>query len=83
MDKAYDVGSIKIFSALAANAVREFDVNARHVSFDTTSVNVCGDHDLSCSLINITTTAGFRKMLNNSGCIVCKKKTAWAQDKKL
>jgi len=38
MDKAYEVGSIKIFSALAANAVRIFDVNTRHVSFATTSV---------------------------------------------
>ena len=46
MDKAYEVGSIKIFSALAANAVRIFDVNTRHVSFDTTSVNVCGNYDL-------------------------------------
>ena len=46
MDKAYEVGSIKIFSTLAANAVRIFDVNTRHVSFDTTSVNVCGNYDL-------------------------------------
>ena len=46
MDKAYEIGSMKIFSALAANAVRVFDVNTRHVSFDTTSVNVCGDYDL-------------------------------------
>ncbi|MEA3230221.1 MAG: hypothetical protein U9Q05_00490, partial [Thermodesulfobacteriota bacterium] len=46
MDKAHEVGTIKIFSALAANAVDAFGVDTRHVSFDTTSVSVYGDYDL-------------------------------------
>jgi len=46
MDKAYDYGTIKIFSELSANAVREFGIDTRHVSFDTTSVSVYGDYDL-------------------------------------
>lgn len=40
MDKAYEYGTIKIFSELSANAVRVFDIDTRHVSFDTTSVSV-------------------------------------------
>ena len=46
MDKVHGVGTIKIFSALAANAVDAFGVDTRHVSFDTTSVSVYGDYDL-------------------------------------
>jgi len=46
MDKAYDCGTIRIFSELSANAVREFGIDTRHVSFDTTSVSVYGDFDL-------------------------------------
>jgi len=46
LDKAYEIGSIKIFTAIAKNAVEIFDVNTRHVSFDTTSVTVFGDYDL-------------------------------------
>ncbi len=46
MDKAYEFGTIKIFSTLSANAVRVFDIDTRHVSFDTTSVSVYGDYDL-------------------------------------
>ena len=46
MDKAYEYGTIKVFSELSANAVRVFDIDTRHVSFDTTSVSVYGDYDL-------------------------------------
>jgi len=46
IDKAYEIGSIKIFTAIAKNAVDVFDVNTCHVSFDTTSVSVFGDYDL-------------------------------------
>ena len=46
LDKAYEIGSIKIFTSIAKNAVDVFDVNTRHVSFDTTSVSVFGDYDL-------------------------------------
>jgi len=45
LDKAYEIGSIKIFTAIANNAVSIFDVNTKHVSFDTTSRSVFGDYD--------------------------------------
>ncbi len=47
MDKAYEVGSMKIFSEFARKGVKIFGVNTQHVSFDTTSVNVFGDHEYS------------------------------------
>ena len=46
IDKAYEIGSIKLFTAIAKNAVDVFDVSTRHGSFDTTSVSVFGDYDL-------------------------------------
>lgn len=46
LDKAYEIGAIKIFSAISKRAVDVFEVNERHVSFDTTSVSVFGDYDL-------------------------------------
>ena len=46
MDKAYEVGTLKIYSNIAAKAVSAFGVNTEHVSFDTTSVSLQGDYDL-------------------------------------
>ena len=46
IDKAYEIGSIKLFTAIAKNAVDVFDVSTRHASFDTTSVSVFGAYDL-------------------------------------
>lgn len=46
IDKAYETGAMKIFSAISNNAVRAFNVKTKHVSFDTTSVNAYGDYDL-------------------------------------
>jgi len=46
LDKAYEIGAIKIFSAISKRAVDVFEVDNRHVSFDTTSVSVFGDYDL-------------------------------------
>ena len=46
LDKAYEIGAIRIFSAISKRAVDVFEVNVRHVSFDTTSVSVFGDYDL-------------------------------------
>jgi transposase len=46
MDKAYDVGTLKIYSSIATNAISVFGVEAKHVNFDTTSVSVQGDYDL-------------------------------------
>ena len=46
MDKIFEAGTLKIFSQLAQNAISVFDVDARRVHFDTTSVSVYGDYDL-------------------------------------
>ncbi len=44
LDKAFAVGSMRIFSEISRRAVAEFDIDGRHVSFDTTSMNVYGDY---------------------------------------
>ncbi len=46
LDKAYEIGAIRIFSAISKQAVDVFEIDNRHVSFDTTSVSVFGDYDL-------------------------------------
>ena len=46
MVKIFETGTLKIFSQLAQNAISVFDVYARRVHFDTTSVSVYGDYDL-------------------------------------
>ena len=46
LDKAHEIGAIKIFSMISKRAVDVFEVDSRHVSFDTTSVSVFGDYDL-------------------------------------
>jgi transposase len=46
LDQAYEIGAIKIFSAISKRALDVFEVDKRHVSFDTTSVSVFGDYDL-------------------------------------
>ncbi len=46
LDKAYEIGAIKIFSAISKRAVDVFEVNTAHASFDTTSFSVFGQYDL-------------------------------------
>lgn len=46
MDKIYQAGTQKIFSQLAQNALKVFDVDPHRLHFDTTSVNVFGDYNL-------------------------------------
>lgn len=46
MDKIYETGTLGIFSQIAQNALVEFNVDARRLNFDTTSVSVYGDYDL-------------------------------------
>ncbi len=46
IDKAFEIGSIKIFTEVAKNAASIFDINFKHVRFDTTSNSVFGDYDL-------------------------------------
>ena len=54
MDKIFEAGTLKIFSQLSQNAITGFGVDARRVNFDTTSVSVYGDYDLSDSPFQIT-----------------------------
>ena len=46
MDKIFETGTQKIFSQLAHNALIAFEVDARRLHFDTTSVSVFGDYEL-------------------------------------
>ncbi len=54
MDKIFDTGTQKIFSQLAQNALRKFDVDPRKIHFDTTSVSVYGDYEYSDPPFKIT-----------------------------
>ena len=45
MDRLFDAGTQRIFSALSVAAMERFALQARHVHFDTTSVNVFGDYN--------------------------------------
>jgi len=54
MDKIYETGTQKIFSAIAKNAVDAFGVDTRKVNFDTTSISVWGDYDVAPDPFDIT-----------------------------
>lgn len=54
LDKLFDTGPQKIFSQIAQNAVGGFDVDARRVHFDTTSISVFGDYVFNDSPLKIT-----------------------------
>lgn len=54
LDKIHQTGTQKVFSAIAQNAVTAFDIDARRVHFDTTSVSVYGDYDVIEKPFNIT-----------------------------
>lgn len=54
MDKIFETGTLKIFSQLSQHAISVFDVDARRVHFDTTSVSVYGDYDLADPPFQIT-----------------------------
>ena len=47
LDKIFDTGTQKVFSQIAQNAIGVFDVDPRRLHFDTTSISVFGDYDLS------------------------------------
>ena len=63
LDKACQVGTMKIFAELSKRAVLIFDVDMKHVSFDTTSVSVFGDYEQGSDDANIPflITHGHRK----------------------
>ena len=48
LDKAYNTGTMKIFTEISKRAVLLFDVETVHVSFDTTSISVFGEYE-QCS----------------------------------
>jgi transposase len=54
MDKIFEVGTLKIFSQLAQNALTVFDVDPRRLNFDTTSISVYGDYYLANPPFQIT-----------------------------
>jgi transposase len=44
MDRIYEIGTQKLFSAVSVAAQQQFSISTKHVHFDTTSVNVYGDY---------------------------------------
>ena len=46
LDRIYDHGTVKLFSEISLRALDQFNIDRRHVSFDTTSVSVQGDYML-------------------------------------
>jgi len=54
MDKIFETGTQKIFSAIAKNAVDTFGVDTRKVNFDTTSISLWGDYDVGSAPFDIT-----------------------------
>jgi len=54
LDKIFDTGTQTIFSQLSQNAVKRFDIDSRKVHFDTTSISVYGDYELSQDPFKIT-----------------------------
>ena len=47
LDKLYETGTMKIFTAIAKRAVERFGISCRHVHFDTTSVSVFGAYPIA------------------------------------
>jgi transposase len=54
LDKIFDTGTQAIFSKLSQNAVQRFAIDARKVHFDTTSISVYGDYELTEEPFKIT-----------------------------
>jgi transposase len=46
LDRMFDVGTGKIFTAIAIRTVKLFDLDTSHAHHDTTSVSLYGDYDL-------------------------------------
>src|SRR5499426_2902469 len=44
LERLYDVGTMKVFTACAVRADRAFGFDKRYVHFDTTSITVYGDY---------------------------------------
>ncbi|MEJ2286408.1 MAG: DUF4277 domain-containing protein, partial [Desulfobacterales bacterium] len=58
LDKIFDTGAQAIFSQLSPNAVKRFGIDTRDVHFDTTSISVYGDYELTDEPFKIAALAG-------------------------
>lgn len=47
LDKLFETGTQKIFSAITKTAIDLFEIDTSHAHFDTTSVSVYGDYDVT------------------------------------
>ena len=54
LDKIHEAGTQKIFSQIAQNALDIFDIDTRKAHFDTTSISVYGEYDLTDPPFKIT-----------------------------
>jgi transposase len=65
LDRLYEVGTIKLFTACAVRADQVFGLDKRYVHFDTTSVSVYGDYllpqDAEAEKVPFTITYGYSK----------------------
>ena len=46
LDRIHDYGAMKVFSQISLQALKQFNIDRSHLSFDTTSVSVHGDYSL-------------------------------------
>ncbi len=44
LDRIHDYGAMKVFSHISLQALKQFNIDRSHLSFDTTSVSVHGDY---------------------------------------
>src|SRR5215208_5934813 len=68
LDRLYDVGTMKIFTACAVRADQTYGLDKQYVHFDTTSISVYGDYlppegqpDQQAQAIPFTITHGYSK----------------------
>jgi transposase len=68
LDRLYDVGTMKIFTACAVRADQAYGLDKQYVHFDTTSISVYGDYlppegqpDQQAQAIPFTITHGYSK----------------------
>jgi transposase len=62
LDRLYEIGTMKLFTACAVRADTRFGLDKRHVHFDTTSMSVYGDYALPEDReVPFTITHGYSK----------------------
>ena len=67
LDRLYDFGTMRLFTACAVRAVTRFDLERRYVHFDTTSRSVWGDYQS----LNLSQFVARQYWLRNSTCPRC------------